>query len=161
MAAAVAVTVVGTWMVQRDDTKTAARAALATVFVAPALYASTGDVPPILPSTRWEAISWEDAVRLTDGALARLDGYPITAVRVERSAKGVRPTVLVRQQLPDGRDAWIVDGSATRIGDVSGVLAATGLKLTALVTRGDRGVQVAAGVDADSVTGLAGRLRLK
>lgn len=167
MAAAVAMTVVGTWMIQRDDTKTAARAALATVFVAPALYASTGDAvgatppdpSPALPAAAWEAVSWEDAVRITDGALARLEGYPITAVRVERTAVGVRPTVLVRQQLPDGRDAWVVDGPAKRIADVAGVLAATGLKLSPPATLGIRGIQVAASIDADSIASLAGRLR--
>ena len=214
-AAAVAAAVVGSWMIQRDDTKTAARAALANVFVAPALFASnaptavdgdqralelanrstvfpriaTTGTPPapmarrlsladpmadFTPSTGWEAISWEDAVRLGDGSLARLHGLPITAVRIGRTESGARPTMLVRHQLPDGRSAWVIEGTEAGIATVYAVLEASGLSLSTPVrTRPDylgtsaqqartvRMVTVAAYMSADSLQALVGTLKMR
>ena len=180
-AAAVIVTIVGAWITRPDTTRTAARAALANVFVSPALFASSAPPPGVAtdaraqelarrstitprviagtpapvrmhrspapadpmadfsPAAGWDAVSWEDAVRASNGALSHLGGLPITAVRIDRAvSKDERPTVVVRHRLPDNRSAWVIEGTEAGLASVQTQLKAIGLALSTPVrTRPD------------------------
>lgn len=126
------------------------------------------------PAMGWEAISWDDAVVAAGGSLARLDGLPVSAVRIQRSAVGARPTFFVKQRLPDGRAVWVVEGPEDRVEPVHAAIEALGLSASlALRTRHDytgsdeapmrslRLVTVAAAMDKDAVDALTARLRLE
>lgn len=123
------------------------------------------------PSAGWEAASWDAATALAHGAVSRLDGFQITAVRVQRSANGGRPTFVVRHTLPDGRSLWVVEGPVDEVGPVHQLLEASGLSMSVpLRTRPDyvgtddaprrtvRMVTVAAYLPVDSLNSLMGKL---
>jgi hypothetical protein len=126
------------------------------------------------PAISWESISWEAALEAGGGSLARLEGLPVTAVRIQRNGDGVRPTFFVKQRLPDGHAVWVVEGPEDRVAPVHLAIEASGLASSfALRTRPDyvggedaptrtmRLVTVAAAMEKDAVDGLVGRLRLE
>lgn len=82
------------------------------------------------PSAGWESISWEAALALGHGSLARLDGFAVSAVRIQRSNSGGRPTFLVRHLLSDGRSLWVVEGPVEDVGPVHQLLQASGLSMS-------------------------------
>ncbi len=126
------------------------------------------------PSADWELISWDAAMALAQGSIARLEGYPVSAVRIQRSSSGGRPTFLVRHQLADGRSLWVVEGPVEDVGPVHRLLLASGLSMS-MPLRGTpdyvgsddaprrtvRMVTIAAYLPSDSLNVMVGRLTLK
>lgn len=126
------------------------------------------------PAIGWETISWDEALVAAGGSLARLDGLPVSAVRIQQNGQGARPTFFVKQRLPDGRTVWVVEGPEDRVAPVHAAIEASGLTSSlALRTRHDytgsdeapvrnlRLVTVAAAMDKDAVDALTARLRLE
>lgn len=126
------------------------------------------------PAVGWEQITWDDALVAAGGSLARLDGLPVAAVRIQRNGSGTRPTFFVKQRLPDGRAVWVVEGPEDRVEPVHAAIEASGLTSSlALRTRHDytgseeapmrtlRLVTVAAAMDKDAVDALTVKLRLE
>jgi hypothetical protein len=126
------------------------------------------------PAIGWEAINWEDALVAAGGSLARLEGLPVAAVRIQRNGPGTRPTFFVKQRLPDGHAVWVVEGPEDLVVPVHAAIEASGLTSSlALRTRHDytgseeapmrtlRLVTVAAAMDKDAVDALTARLRLE
>lgn len=126
------------------------------------------------PSAGWETISWDAAVALGRGSLAHLDGFVVSAVRIQRSARGGRPTFLVRHQLPDGRSLWVVEGPVEDVGPVHRLLEASGLSMSMPLrarpdyvgtdeapTRTVRMVTLAGYLPVDSLDVMVGKLRLE
>jgi hypothetical protein len=116
----------------------------------------------------------DSARALGGGALAHVDGIPVSSVRIHRSAIGGRPTIMVRQQLRDGRSVWVFEGLEDDITPFNQVLQASGIA-TSMVTRTrpdyvgtgadvqitTRMVTVAGYLPVDSLNVLAGKLTLK
>jgi len=126
------------------------------------------------PAIGWEQITWDDALVAAGGSLARLEGLPVAAVRIQRNGSGTRPTFFVKQRLPDGRAVWVVEGPEDRVEPVHAAIEASGLTSSlALRTRHDytgseeapmrtlRLVTVAAALDKDAVDALTVKLRLE
>ena len=126
------------------------------------------------PSAGWETISWEAAVALGHGSLAHLDGFAVSAVRIQRSSRGGRPTFLVRHQLPDGRSLWVVEGPVEDVGPVHQLLTASGLSMSMPLrarpdyvgtdeapTRTVRMVTLAGYLPVDSLDVMVGKLQLE
>lgn len=126
------------------------------------------------PAMGWESISWEEALAVAGGSLARLDGLPVTTVQVQRNGPGIRPTFFVKQHLADGLAVWVIEGPAELVQPVHAAIEASGLASSiSLRTRPDyigsddaplrtlRLVTVAAAVGKDSVDALSARLRLE
>ncbi len=126
------------------------------------------------PAINWENITWEDALLAAGGSLARLEGLPVTAVRLQRNGPGVRPTFFVKQRLPDGRNVWVIEGPEDRVAPLQVSVVASGLASSLpLRTRPDyigseaspvrtiRLVTIAASLSKDSVDALTTRLRLE
>lgn len=126
------------------------------------------------PAINWEAISWDEALAAAGGSLARLEGLPVTGVRLQRNGSGVRPTFFVKQRLPDGRAVWVIEGPEDRVEPVHAAVEASGLASSvALRTKPDyvtsgestvrtlRLVTVSASLPKDSVDALTARLRLE
>jgi hypothetical protein len=122
----------------------------------------------------WETISWDAAVALGHGSLARLDGLAVSAVRIQRGSRGGRPTFLVRHQLPDGRSLWVVEGPVEDVGPVHRMLEASGLSMSMPLrarpdyvgtddapTRTVRMVTVAGYLPVDSLDAMIGKLKLE
>ncbi len=129
------------------------------------------EVDPV-ESADWDPVSPDTAIADGQGSFTRLSGMPVTAIRVHHTDSGVRPTFMVRQQLPDGRSVWVLEGPEDDIGDVSQTLEATGLSLSMpLRARPDyldnaagpahtiRMVMIAAYLSPDSLNTLAGHLQ--
>jgi hypothetical protein len=137
-----------------------------------------GVVDPMLevgPSGEgWETASLQEAREGASGALAHLDGITVSAVRIQPSRVGGRPTAMVRHLLPDGRAVWVVEGTLDDMAPIYRVLEASGLSLSnprrarpdyigtdAEPVRTSRMVTVASFLPVDSLERLAGtRLRL-
>ncbi|MEO5800963.1 MAG: zf-HC2 domain-containing protein [Gemmatimonadales bacterium] len=126
------------------------------------------------PSAGWESLSWEAAMALAHGSIARLEGYAVAAVRIQRSANGGRPTFLVRHQLPDGRSLWVVEGQVEDVGPVHQLLEASGLSMSIPVRakpdyigtdddpkRTIRMVTIAGYLPSDSLDAMMGKLTLQ
>lgn len=126
------------------------------------------------PAMGWEQVSWDEALVAAGGSLARLEGLPVSAVRIQRNGTGTRPTFFVKQRLPDGRAVWVVEGPEDRVVPIHAAIDASGLTSSlALRTRHDytgseeapartlRLVTVAAAMDKDAVDALTARLRLE
>ena len=126
------------------------------------------------PAINWEPISWDDALAAAGGSLARLEGLPVTGVRLQRNGSGVRPTFFVKQRLPDGRAVWVIEGPEDRVEPVHAAVEASGLSSSvALRTKPDyvtsgestvrtlRLVTVSASLPKDSVDALTAKLRLE
>jgi hypothetical protein len=126
------------------------------------------------PAMGWESLSWDDALVAAGGSLARLEGLPVTAVRIQRNGAGTRPTFFVKQRLAGGQSVWVVEGPEDRVEPVHAAIEASGLTSSlALRTRHDytgteeapvrtlRVVTIAAALDKDTVDGLTARLRLE
>ncbi len=129
------------------------------------------EVDPV-ESADWDPVSPDTAIADGQGSFSKLTGMPVTAIRVHHTDSGVRPTFMVRQQLPDGRSVWVLEGPEDDIGGVSQTLEATGLSLSMpLRARPDyldnaagpahtiRMVMIAAYLSPDSLNTLAGRLQ--
>ncbi len=131
------------------------------------------EVDPVFTSD-WTPAAYEDAIKVGNGSLARVDGVPVANVRIHPSAIGGRPTFMVRQQLPDGRTVWVFEGLEPDIAPVNQVLLASGITIS-MVTR-THPEYVGAGVDAristrmvtvvgylsvDSLNALVSRLTLR
>lgn len=126
------------------------------------------------PSAGWESLSWDAALVLGHGSVARLDGFSVTAVRIKRSATGGRPTFLVRHQLADGRSLWVVEGPVEDVGPVHQLLDASGFSMSLPMrarpdyvgtedapTRTVRMVSVAGYLPSDSLEIMVGKLKLE
>ncbi|MES2306242.1 MAG: zf-HC2 domain-containing protein [Gemmatimonadota bacterium] len=126
------------------------------------------------PSTGWESLSWDAAMTLAHGSIARLEGYAVAAVRIQRSASGGRPTFLVRHQLPDGRSLWVVEGQVDEVGPVHQLLEASGLSMSIPLRakpdyvgtdeepkRTIRMVTIAGYLPSDSLNAMMGKLTLQ
>ncbi len=126
------------------------------------------------PAIGWEAISWDEALLAAGGSLARLDGLPVTGVRLQRNGAGIRPTFFVKQRLPDGRAVWVIEGPEDRVEPVHAAVEASGLASSVAlrttpdyVTSGEstvrtlRLVTIAAAMPKDSVDALTAKLRLE
>lgn len=120
----------------------------------------------------WEAMSVDGATEASHGAIARLEGLQVSRVQIRRSPTGERPTILVRQQSPDGRSVWVVEGPADQLASLSEMFQASGLTMSIpLRTRPDyigsdanpirteRMVAVAAYLPVDSLDALSGKLK--
>lgn len=131
-------------------------------------------VAEVDPAIDWEPISWEEALTAAGGSLARLEGLPVTGVRLQQNGVGIRPTFFVKQRLPDGRALWVIEGPEDRVEPVHAAVEASGLASSvALRTRPDyvttgestvrtlRVVTIAASLPKDSVDALTARLRLE
>lgn len=131
-------------------------------------------VADVDPAMSWEAISWDDALVAAGGSLARVEGLPVSAVRIQRNGPGSRPTFFVKQRLPDGQTVWVVEGPEDHVAPIQAAIEASGLTSSlALRTRHDytgsdeapmrtlRLVTVAAAMDKDAVDALTARLRLE
>lgn len=126
------------------------------------------------PGEGWETTSFHEAARRSRGALARLDGVAVTQVRLTPSRYGGRPVAMTRQVLNDGRAVWVIEGAAEDLGEITRVLSASGLRLSAATrarpdyigpdeapVRTIRMAMVAGYLPVDSLDALAGeRLRL-
>ncbi len=158
----------------------AARAALRPSIVEPDRFAASARSGLLAPATDvdpamgWESISWEEALAVAGGSLARLDGLPVSAVQLQRNGPGIRPTFFVKQRLADGLAVWVIEGPAELVQPVHAAIEASGLASSiSLRTRPDyvgsddaplrtlRLVTVAAAVSKDSVDALSARLRLE
>ncbi|MEP6590763.1 MAG: zf-HC2 domain-containing protein [Gemmatimonadota bacterium] len=126
------------------------------------------------PSAGWETVSWESALTLGGGSLARLDGFPVTLVRMKRSVTGGRPTFMVRHLLNDGRSLWVVEGPVDEVGPVHQLLEASGMGMAIprralpdyigssdAPSRTVRMVTVAGYLPADSLNAMSSKLALK
>lgn len=126
------------------------------------------------PAINWEPISWDEALQAAGGSLARLEGLPVTGVRVQRNGDGIRPTFFVKQRLADGRAVWVIEGPEDRVEPVHAAVEASGLASSvALRTKPDyvttgestvrtlRLVTISAALPKDSVDALMGKLRLE
>ncbi|MBK6494222.1 MAG: hypothetical protein IPG05_03835 [Gemmatimonadetes bacterium] len=131
-------------------------------------------VADVDPAISWEAISWDEALTAAGGSLARLDGLPVTGVRLQRNGVGIRPTFFVKQRLPDGRAVWVIEGPEDRVEPVHAAVEASGLSSSvALRTKPDyvtsgestirtlRLVTISAALPKDSVDALTAKLRLE
>lgn len=170
LAAGLVVTAIGTWAAQAPAGTTAvARASLAKAFVAPSLFATDrtvkGDPVPaspiatFAPPAVWHTVAWEDAESLHPG-IPHVDALPITAVRVERTPSDPTPAVLVRHQLDDGTDAWVVVGTSPTASNAATALAQAGYRLDSPdgTPGGARRVVVAARLPAEALADLSARL---
>jgi hypothetical protein len=130
------------------------------------------DVDPV-EAAGWPATNLDSAMAITHGALARLDGLPIRSIRIHANGQGERPTIVVRQQLADGRAVWVVEGPETQVGPVSQIFAASNVGMSMpLRTHPDyvqtadnqlhqsiRVITVAAFLAPDSLNALTGKLK--
>ncbi|HEX3927227.1 MAG TPA: zf-HC2 domain-containing protein [Gemmatimonadales bacterium] len=137
---------------------------------------ATGDpaleVDPV-EAAGWAATNWDSAMAITNGSLARLDGLPIKSIRLHPNGDGERPTIVVRQQLSDGRAVWVVEGPETQVGPVGQIFAASNVGMSMpLRTHPDyvktadnqlhqsiRVITVAAYLPPDSLNALTAKLR--
>lgn len=145
--------------------------------VRPALLGRVVALAPVAevdPAISWEAITWDEALVAAGGSLARLEGLPVTGVRLQRNGIGIRPTFFVKQRLPDGRAVWVIEGPEDRVEPVHAAVEASGLASSvALRTKPDyvtsgestvrtlRLVTIAASLPKDSVDALTAKLRLE
>ena len=124
-------------------------------------------------SPGWETTSLAEAREAAAGALSHLKGLPVSAVRIQESELGGRPTALVRQLLNDGRAVWVVEGAVEELGGITRLLSASGLTMsTPRRARPDyigpennprrtvRMVTIASYLPVDSLDALATRLTL-
>ena len=91
------------------------------------------EVDPVLTS-EWAPTSFDAALKVGGGSLARVSGVPVATVRIHPSAIGGRPTFMLRQQLLDGRSIWVFEGLVEDIAPVNQVLQASGIAMS-MVTR--------------------------
>jgi hypothetical protein len=93
----------------------------------------TTQVDPVF-TTDWTVTRTDSARALGGGSLAHVDSVAVSSVRIHPSALGGRPTIMVRQQLRDGRPFWVFEGLEDDITPFSQVLQASGIS-TSMVTR--------------------------
>lgn len=130
------------------------------------------EVSPSVTGAAWQTASFQQA-RAT-GAIAHLDGVPVSGVRLQPTPKGGRPTAMVRQLLDDGRAVWVIEGTEGEVHDVARLLEASGLTIsqsrrsvpdyvgpTDAPTRTVRVVTIASYLPYDSLETLSHRLRLE
>jgi hypothetical protein len=100
---------------------------------APTVAIGMAQVDPVF-TTDWAVTRTDSARALGGGSLAHVDSVSVSSVRVHPSALGGRPTIMVRQQLRDGRAFWVFEGLEDDITPFSQVLQASGIS-TSMVTR--------------------------
>lgn len=86
------------------------------------------ELSPSTSGVIWQNASYQEARRET-GALAHLEGIPVSTVRLQAPANGVRPTSMVRQVLADGRAVWVIEGTESDVQDVARLMEASGLTI--------------------------------
>ncbi len=142
----------------------------APAFVPPVAIGTATEVDPVVAS-EWTVASVDDALRVVDGTLPHVSDIPVKLVRIHPSPLGGRPTLLIRQQLPDGHVVWVLEGLERDIAPVEPLLRASGMAMSAATrTRPDyvgigvdaavttRMVRVVGFLSADSLNALAQRL---
>lgn len=90
-------------------------------------------VDPILDMGQggaWQTSSLQQAREASEGAVAYLQGIPVSAVRLQQDEAGGKPTAMVRQLLPDGRAVWVIEGTGTELEQLHRVLEASGLSFS-------------------------------
>jgi anti-sigma factor RsiW len=143
------------------------------IVFAPRLMTPSVDVDPVVAND-WVRSSWDDALQVGNGSLARVAGLGVTSVRMHASANGGRPTFMIRQQLPDGRSVWVFEGPVDDITPVHQVLQASGIAMSMLsrthpdyigldgqMTRTVRIVTVVGHLPVDSLNALMGKVKLQ
>lgn len=146
---------------------------VAVPFAVPVRLGAATEVDPVITS-EWTVATLTDALKAADGKLARVDNIPVKMVRIHTSAQGGRPTFLIRQELPDGRFIWVLEGLERDIAPVDQVLQASGIATSMPTrTRPDyvgtgaetsitvRMVRVVGYLPADSLNALALKLVLR
>jgi len=121
----------------------------------------------------WTPTDTAAARSLGAGSLAHVAAVRVASVHVHPSAIGGRPTIMVRQELRDGRPIWVLEGLEDDITPFSQVLQASGIAISMITrTRPDyvgtganvrvstRMVTVAGYLPVDSLNVLAGKLTL-
>lgn len=139
---------------------------------APGTAIGTAAVDPVFTAD-WTATDTASARSLGAGSLAHVASVPVASVHVHPSAIGGRPTIIVRQELRDGRPIWVLEGLEDDITPFSQVLQASGFAISMITrTRPDyvgaapnlristRMVTVAGYLPVDSLNALAGKLTL-
>lgn len=86
------------------------------------------ELSPSTSGIGWQNASYQEA-RQEAGALAHLEGIPISTVRLQTSTNGARPTSMVRQVLPDGQAVWVIEGAESEVQDVARLMEASGLTI--------------------------------
>jgi len=86
------------------------------------------ELSPSTSGSGWQNASYQEA-RQEAGALAHLEGIPVSTVRLQPAANGARPTSMVRQVLPDGRAVWVIEGNESEVQDVARLMEASGLTI--------------------------------
>ena len=89
------------------------------------------EVDPVVAND-WVRSSWDDALKVGNGSLARVPELGVTNVRMHASTSGGRPTFMIRQQLADGRSVWIFEGPVDDIMPVHRILQASGIAMSML-----------------------------
>ena len=143
------------------------------IAAAPRLMAATVEVDPVVTND-WARSNWDNAFKAGNGSLARVNGLPVTSVRMHTSASGGRPTFMVRQQLADGRPVWVFEGPVDDVTPINQLLQASGIAMSMLsrthpdyvgtdgaMTRTVRIVTVVGHLPVDSLNALIGKVRLQ
>ncbi|MEO8479849.1 MAG: zf-HC2 domain-containing protein [Gemmatimonadota bacterium] len=86
------------------------------------------ELSPSTSGVVWQNASYQEA-RREAGALAHLEGVPVSTVRLQAPANGGRPASMVRQVLPDGRAVWVIEGTESDVQDVARLMEASGLTI--------------------------------
>lgn len=86
------------------------------------------EISPSTSGIGWQNASYQEA-RQEAGALAHLDGVPVSTVRLQAAINGARPTSMVRQVLPNGRVVWVIEGTESEVQDVARLMEASGLTI--------------------------------
>jgi hypothetical protein len=143
------------------------------IVFAPRLMTASVEVDPVLAND-WVSSTWDDALRIGKGSLARVAGLGVTSVRMHASASGGRPTFMIRQQLTDGRSVWVFEGPVDDITPVNQILQASGIAMSmpyrthpdyvgpdGQETRTLRMVTVVGHLPVDSLNALMGKVKLQ
>ena len=139
----------------------------------PRLMTPSVEVDPVVAND-WVRSSWDDALKLGNGSLARVARLNVTSVRMHSSSSGGRPTFMIRQQLADGRPVWVFEGPVDDVTPVNQILQASGIAMSMLsrthpdyvgpdgqMTRTVRIVTVVGHLPVDSLNALIGKVKLQ
>lgn len=126
------------------------------------------------PAPGWELTALDRATEVAGGPVTRIEGLPVTAVRMQRAGEGTRPSLLVRQKLANGLPVWVLEGTEAELAPIQELLSAAGVTLSQPqrahpdyataddgVVRTRRVVTVAGYLPKDSLDALAARVKEK
>lgn len=143
------------------------------IVLVPRLMTPSVEVDPVVAND-WVRSSWDEALKMGNGSLARVGGLGVTSVRLHASASGGRPTFMIRQQLADGRSVWVFEGPVDDITPVNQILQASGIAMSMLsrthpdyvgpdgqMTRTMRIVTVVGHLPVDSLNALMAKVKLQ